>query len=924
MAQPPPEHGTPRPPAGHPTEPARGGRAEGDPPPAPGFAEPSAPSDFDLPAGDGADSAPPAAVAGEARRAPRRAGGRAASDADRSGGRGRGRESASVSVAVEMPTRPMVQHTPLEQRYKVSTLIGKGASGLVHRARDRALNRVVAIKTLKEDLAERRGMVARFIREARIVAQLEHPAIVPVHDLGQLPDGRWYITMKEVSGSTLRQLIKELHRARGNGPFVATETGWTFRRSIDAFRTVCAALGFAHDRGVIHRDVKPDNIMVGAYGEVLLVDWGLAKVLAEPESDPLTSGDDISSPWVAERGTRTRHGVVVGTPAYMSPEQARGETDRVGIRSEIWSLGGVLYTILYGRPPYRGRSKDVLRRVARRPPPAIEGVPVPEQLVEIWRRCMRMDPDDRYPDTQAIIDDIDAWIEGTRTRQRALEKVAEARARLPELQEAKKAALTTGERARAAVRALRHTDSLATKEAAWALEQEAERLADRVENLYLEIATRARLALAERPGLAEARQLLADVYRERAEDAEARGNHKAAREYRALLAEHDDGRHAEYLRSDTLVHVETAPAGASVTIHQVRLHARRLVARRYAQTGPTPLRGLRLPVGRYLLEFTHPDCETVRYPIELRRGEAWMPVPPGADEPAPIELPPAGSLAGSERLVAAGWFPFGGDAESQGSFPRHRIWVDSFVMQIGPVTNAEYLAFLNDLVHHGRQDIAERYVPSLVSADKERIPLYRFDRGLQRWVVPERAAGLALLPESPVVGVTWHDAQAYCYWLRMKDGQPWRLPTEAEREKAARGVDGRVFPWGGYADPAFHCMQDSPIGNEGPPPVSVYPIDTSPYGIMGLAGGVREWCVDVFRPQGPSLRGSRPAVPGPPTRQDLVPDPRGHRRAVRGGAWDLPARACRAASRAGLRPMTRAANVGFRVVRSLDDEPQGR
>ncbi len=920
MAQPPPRNTDARRGRARPPEPSADVLSEDDPGPTPEIAQHPDPSDFDLPARP-AD----AAAAGAAPGRPPRAsapGQRDPSDPDIPPERSDGAGSGNVSVAVEMPSRPMVQHSPLEQRYKVSTLIGKGASGLVHRARDRALNRVVAIKTLKEELAERRGMVARFIREARIVAQLEHPAIVPVHDLGQLPDGRWYITMKEVSGSTLRQLIKGLHKARGHGPFVATDDGWTFRRSIDAFRTVCAALGFAHDRGVIHRDVKPDNIMVGAYGEVLLVDWGLAKVLAEPESDPLASGDDITSPWVAERGTRTRHGVVVGTPAYMSPEQARGETDRVGVRSEIWSLGGVLYTILYGRPPYRGRSKEVLRRVARKPPSPVDGVPVPEQLVDIWRRCMQMDPADRYADARAIIADVDAWIEGTRTREKALAKVAEARARIPELQDAKDTALTTGERARAAIRALRHTDSLATKETAWALEQEAERLADRVENLYLEIATRARLALAERPGLPEARQLLADVYRERAEEAEARGSRKAAREYRALLAEHDDGRHADYLRSDTLVTVETDPPGAEVTIYQVRPHARRLVARRYAQTGPTPLRGLRLPVGRYLLEFSHPSRESVRYPIELRRGEPWLPVPPASDRPAPIELPRLGSLEGSERLVPAGWSWFGGDADAQGAFPRHRVWVDSFVMQIGPVTNAEYLAFLNDLVQHDRQDIAERYVPGLLAAGNERTPLYRFDRQRKRWFVPERTDNLVLLPESPVVGVTWHDAQSYCYWLRMKAGLPWRLPTEAEREKAARGVDGRVFPWGDYADPAFHCMQDSPIGTEGPPPVSVYPIDTSPYGIMGLAGGVREWCVDVFRPQGPSLRGSRPVLPGPPTRRDLVPDPRGHRRTVRGGAWDLPARACRATSRAGMRPLGRAANVGFRVVRSLSDESQ--
>ncbi|MCK6504794.1 formylglycine-generating enzyme family protein [Myxococcota bacterium] len=286
-------------------------------------------------------------------------------------------------------------------------------------------------------------------------------------------------------------------------------------------------------------------------------------------------------------------------------------------------------------------------------------------------------------------------------------------------------------------------------------------------------------------------------------------------------------------------------------------------------------------------------------------------------------MPPRGALEGSERLVTGGWFWFGGDAEAQGSFPRQRIWVDSFAMQMGPVTHAEYLAFLNDLVAHGRQDVSHRYVPRLVAPDGDAVEvLYHFDPAAGRWFVPERAAGITLQGESPVVGVTWHDAQSYCLWLRLKTRVAWRLPSEAEREKAARGVDGRIYPWGNDSDPAFHCMEDSPIGKEGPPPVSVYPIDTSPYGVMGLAGGVREWCSDIFRPLGPPVRGARPVIPGPPTRADLTPNPRDPRRTVRGGAWDLPARACRAASRAPMRPAARAAGVGFRVCRSLDEPDQ--
>ena len=832
--------------------------------------------------------------------------------------------SATVNFEEGAPTEELGGTDRLARRYKQMGMLGHGASGEVRQTRDRALNRLVAMKTLRTDLASRDGMVNRFVREARIVAQLEHPAIVPVHDLGQLPDGRWYIIMKEVHGRTLRKLVKELHEARGDGPFAPLQDGWTFRRVIDAFRTVCSALGFAHTKGVLHRDVKPDNIMIGSFGEVLLVDWGLAKVMGEDDAD--LSGDEVeeandSGVWLVDEGTRTRHGVIVGTPAYMSPEQARGDTDAVGIHSDIWSLGGVLYTILYGRAPYRGRSKDVLRKVAQEPPRPVDGVSVPEPLVDIWRKAMRMDPAKRYPDAKALIADIDAWVEGSRARAKALALIDSTRTLLPGLRSAQSDAASTRDRARAAVRALRNTDSLATKEAAWALEQESERLQDRVESLYLEIATQARLALAESAGLPEARRLLAEVYRERADDAERVSDRKAAREYRALLAEYDDGRHADYLRSDTLVTLETEPPGAQVMIHQVRTHARRLVTRSHAQTGPTPLHGLRLPVGQYLLEISHPDCGTVRYPIDLRRGEPWEPVPPGGNHIAPVILPARDSMEASERLVSAGWFWFSGDAEALGSIPRQRLWVDAFTMQMGPVTNIEYLAFLNDLVAHGRFDISTRYLPC-TSEEEDAEPLFLWDDVRGRWVVPPRAAGLTLQDLSPVVGVSWHDAQSYCMWLKMKTGLPWRLPSEVEREKAARGVDGRAFPWGSESDPAFHCMEDSPIGSEGPPPVSVYPIDTSPYGIMGLAGGVREWCGDVFRRPGPPLRGVRPVLTGPPARADLAPNPRGAPRVVRGGAWGLPARACRAASRSGVRPTARSLEVGFRVCRSLDEADQ--
>jgi Serine/threonine protein kinase len=249
--------------------------------------------------------------------------------------------SAQLASQVRTPP-PRAQGD--EARYENLGPLAKGGAGVIYRVHDRILNRVVVMKTLRPEYATNNGMITRFLHEAQVVAQLQHPAIVPVHDLGQLPDGRWFLTMKEIQGRTLRELVSELHTARLDAAraaddsslgFVPLQDGWTFRRVIDAFRTVCAAVGFAHARGVLHRDLKPDNIMVGDFGEVLVLDWGLAKLMHAGEG-----GEALVDPWtlVAERAPHTLQGTVVGTPAYMASEQAEGDAARLGPWSDVWSL----------------------------------------------------------------------------------------------------------------------------------------------------------------------------------------------------------------------------------------------------------------------------------------------------------------------------------------------------------------------------------------------------------------------------------------------------------------------------------------------------------------------------------------------------------------------------------------------------------
>ena len=233
-------------------------------------------------------------------------------------------------------------------KYTFVKELARGGMGTVYLAEDRELNRLVAIKVLNtpeitEDLRN------RMIREAQIIARLEHPGIVPVHDVGVLPDGRVYYAMKFVRGSRLDEYAS--HNA-------------SQRDRLRKFQAVCDAVAFAHAHGVIHRDLKPQNIMIGSFGEVLVLDWGVAKILKAPVS---SEADTLILP-PAEQSTSlvdTSHGTVIGTRDYMSPEQARGEIKQLDQRSDIYSLGAVLYFLLTNRAPAEAKPRSINPKVSK-------------------------------------------------------------------------------------------------------------------------------------------------------------------------------------------------------------------------------------------------------------------------------------------------------------------------------------------------------------------------------------------------------------------------------------------------------------------------------------------------------------------------------------------------------------------------------
>ncbi len=336
------------------------------------------------------------------------------------------------------PAAAAAQFTSTE-RYRLGVEIARGGMGIVCRATDTVLGREVAVKLLQKNYGPTSEAARRFADEARITARLQHPAIPPVHDLGTLPDGRPFLAMKLIQGETLAALLA----AR---PEPSAERG----RFVAAVEQVCQALAYAHSHNVIHRDLKPANVMVGAFGEVQVMDWGLAKdlivrvVTGEPHRSetPRTQvvESDLDQTAAQRTGSestddRTQAGQVMGTPAFMPPEQARGELGRVDRRSDVFALGGLLCVVLTGKPPYEGRGADVFRKATTGDLTdtltRLDGCGADAELVALCKRCLSPEVADRPADAAEVAGLVAAYRAGVEQRLRAAEReraAAEAKA----------------------------------------------------------------------------------------------------------------------------------------------------------------------------------------------------------------------------------------------------------------------------------------------------------------------------------------------------------------------------------------------------------------------------------------------------------------------------------------------------------------
>ena len=778
------------------------------------------------------------------------------------------------------------------EKYEIVRELARGGVGCIHIARDRDLMRTLVMKTLIEGHKVSDYVLKKFVEEAQITGQLEHPNIVPVHDFGYFSGGEVFFTMKLVKGRTLKDIIKRLRKPDEADPDGDFELGdFSRTRMLGIFQQVCMAIGFAHSKGVVHRDIKPSNVMLGDYGETLVLDWGVAKVLSRPtpedERGPIVFEDEHVSTMRSQSADATMMGVVTGTPAYMAPEQAAGRVDEVDARSDIYALGALLYEILTYVPPFRGKNfRQTLTAVLTQPvtPPSVRAPnnDIPAALEEICLKCLSKKREDRYQTCREVVTDLDRYLAGVedldRRARMAREKVSEGMDLSERFKHARALVDTLRQQVAELEWHVQGSEPIEQKRPLWTRQSElAESLAE-MHHLFGQ-ATQAFLAATGfDPANTEAANELARLYWFKLREAELVNDDGNVVYYRGLVEAYNRGLFDEQLRGEGRIILRSDPAGALVTAARYLEVDLQLTTLMDEPLGQTPLSNVPIAQGNWLLTLELPGYRAVRCPVQIDRGEVTDVV---------VRFFRDEEIGDHYLYVPAGTFTMGGDEACATARHRRTAHCGDFFMARYPVTCIEYLAFLNDIL------------PLDLEAGIARSPRLKADDGFL-WVrgadgslqIPAvDREGFRWDPYWPVFGISLDDARAYCEWHTQRVGIAVRLPTEDEWEKAARGPDGRAFPWGNRFDATFCKMANSRPGRPSPETVGSFPTDCSPYGLFDMAGLVCEYCDSPFSAEG-------------------------ELRVVRGGNYQSASElACRVTQRAAVRPDAPSLTCGFRLVR---------
>ncbi len=325
----------------------------------------------------------------------------------------RGSSACSVRHSTSNIVEELTAYGMTGDQYRVEAQIGEGGMATIYKVSHMGLKRPAVMKVIRTRIMNDPDLLARFIEEARITSQLEHPNIIPVNDIGVLNNERIFFTMKFIEGEELEQILRRLR---------SDDDAYTAKYNLFAllsiFRKICDACAFAHSKGILHRDIKPDNIMVGSYGEVLLMDWGVAS--RENQASNLADDDDensVSSSLTAIESLDADDEFIRATPAYMSPEQARGDAHRIDRRTDVFLLGATLYALATLNEPYAGDSINEILDYAQNcnyipPEQRAPEREIPEDLCKIINRAMSLAAEDRYQSVAELCVDIDALLKG--------------------------------------------------------------------------------------------------------------------------------------------------------------------------------------------------------------------------------------------------------------------------------------------------------------------------------------------------------------------------------------------------------------------------------------------------------------------------------------------------------------------------------
>jgi serine/threonine-protein kinase len=777
--------------------------------------------------------------------------------------------------------------------------IGRGGTGQVMAATDAALGRLVAVKMLLPEYRFSREHIERIVREARATAQLEHPNIVPMHSLGLDRKYGVYFTMKKLQGDTLRNILRQL---RDGNPEYIIEYSWT--KLLTIFLKACQGVSYAHSKGVIHRDLKPENILVGKYGEVTIIDWGLVRKMKPVKTSVNISNEreytverhdgkeEIRFASGKEQSNLTVDDFINGTPRYMAPEQAVGWNSKLDHRCDIYSMGVILYEILTFHNPFDGLrlESEVLNAVTNGTYPLPRqtkpnGKSISPEIEAICLKAMALNRDNRYQSITDLIHDLynqqserevsaykAPWYASVlKWSKRNPIKVAlligafmavlasacsvllldhiNYRKNIRQIQElrerGKGCLLELGKMLDDRALLLQNLplfSSFAGYEATANLKIEEK------ESELINIYDQAYLLLKGLSTISQHRSLVTTIREEIIIE-----RLEFARKYQRMveinrwlgMARTEFGYNFElsspkthaflneiekFRRGDCQLHLVSQPFGAEVEIFSViqdpsdnclKVSSEALkIPMLSRQAGTYPL-----PKGNYLLKLFLPDRPAVLFPLFLQHGETLDLI---------VHIPK--SIPAEMVYVPGGRCLLGGKASQ--STQLRNVNVPGFFILEREVTFAEYLEFWLSL-----EDESERTRHlSLVhlSADNMNpVPAWSEDGIL--------IDGLSL--NRPVVGISAESAMAFCQWLSLKTGRDCRLPSADEWEKAARGVDGRIFPWGNFFDSGKAFIRENlqagvTYGRWAPP--RQFPGDVSIYGVFDMAGNVREWTGTVF------------------------------------------------------------------------------